>query len=107
MFSDAAVSAECQCSNSGLKDAKAGAHNKLELAIRCKHSTWKCRMKQLLTWIARTAADGSWKKVLEYRQGGSFGELALLHGEPRLASVRASLPTTVRLRLCQSSVQLV
>jgi len=28
-------------------------------------------------------------KVFEYSTGGSFGELALLHGEPRAASVRA------------------
>jgi hypothetical protein len=29
-------------------------------------------------------------KVLEYSPGGAFGELALLHGEPRLATVRAT-----------------
>jgi CRP-like cAMP-binding protein len=27
-------------------------------------------------------------KVFEYSAGGAFGELALLHGEPRLATVR-------------------
>jgi CRP-like cAMP-binding protein len=31
-------------------------------------------------------------KVLEYGPGGAFGELALLHGEPRLATVRAVGP---------------
>eukprot|EP00293_Proteomonas_sulcata_P015907 CAMPEP_0184299580 /NCGR_PEP_ID=MMETSP1049-20130417/10163_1 /TAXON_ID=77928 /ORGANISM="Proteomonas sulcata, Strain CCMP704" /LENGTH=388 /DNA_ID=CAMNT_0026610057 /DNA_START=355 /DNA_END=1521 /DNA_ORIENTATION=- len=30
------------------------------------------------------------KKVFEYDSGGAFGELALLHGEPRLATVRAT-----------------
>ena len=29
-------------------------------------------------------------KVFEYNPGGAFGELALLHGEPRLATVRAT-----------------
>ena len=29
-------------------------------------------------------------RVFEYNQGGAFGELALLHGEPRLATVRAT-----------------
>mmetsp|Transcript_130652 Transcript_130652/g.194646 ORF Transcript_130652/g.194646 Transcript_130652/m.194646 type:complete len:386 (+) Transcript_130652:143-1300(+) len=33
--------------------------------------------------------DGAEKKVFAYDAGGSFGELALLHGEPRLATVRA------------------
>mmetsp|Transcript_25297 Transcript_25297/g.51488 ORF Transcript_25297/g.51488 Transcript_25297/m.51488 type:complete len:384 (+) Transcript_25297:144-1295(+) len=33
--------------------------------------------------------DGEEKKVFAYSSGGSFGELALLHGEPRLATVRA------------------
>ena len=28
--------------------------------------------------------------MFEYNQGGAFGELALLHGEPRLATVRAT-----------------
>mmetsp|Transcript_57329 Transcript_57329/g.150972 ORF Transcript_57329/g.150972 Transcript_57329/m.150972 type:complete len:390 (+) Transcript_57329:80-1249(+) len=31
-------------------------------------------------------------KVFEYGPGGAFGELALLHGEPRLATVRATEP---------------
>jgi len=39
--------------------------------------------------------DGSELKVLEYKPGGSFGELALLHGEPRLATVRATEAVTV------------
>jgi len=32
---------------------------------------------------------GAEAKVFEYSSGGSFGELALLHGEPRAATVRA------------------
>mmetsp|Transcript_18646 Transcript_18646/g.36269 ORF Transcript_18646/g.36269 Transcript_18646/m.36269 type:complete len:398 (+) Transcript_18646:55-1248(+) len=32
---------------------------------------------------------GAEAKVFEYTSGGSFGELALLHGEPRAATVRA------------------
>mmetsp|Transcript_10775 Transcript_10775/g.25817 ORF Transcript_10775/g.25817 Transcript_10775/m.25817 type:complete len:517 (-) Transcript_10775:270-1820(-) len=40
-------------------------------------------------------ADGSELKVLEYKPGGSFGELALLHGEPRLATVRATADCVV------------
>ena len=28
--------------------------------------------------------------MFEYNSGGAFGELALLHGEPRLATVRAT-----------------
>ncbi len=30
-------------------------------------------------------------KVFEYNSGGAFGELALLHGEPRLATVRCTV----------------
>jgi CRP-like cAMP-binding protein len=37
----------------------------------------------------RPEGGGEPVKVFEYSTGGSFGELALLHGEPRAASVRA------------------
>jgi hypothetical protein len=43
-------------------------------------------------------------KVFEYNAGGAFGELALLHGEPRLATVRCTvspkLQVICRLILC-------
>ena len=35
------------------------------------------------------------KKVFEYERGGSFGELALLYGAPRAASIRASSDAVV------------
>jgi CRP-like cAMP-binding protein len=34
--------------------------------------------------------SGVEEKVFEYSTGGAFGELALIHGEPRLATVRAT-----------------
>mmetsp|Transcript_42239 Transcript_42239/g.99136 ORF Transcript_42239/g.99136 Transcript_42239/m.99136 type:complete len:390 (+) Transcript_42239:117-1286(+) len=40
-------------------------------------------------WL-RKPKDAPEAKVFEYNAGGAFGELALLHGEPRLASVRAT-----------------
>jgi len=40
-------------------------------------------------WICKPK-DAPEAKVFEYNAGGAFGELALLHGEPRLASVRAT-----------------
>eukprot|EP00292_Cryptomonas_paramecium_P034471 CAMPEP_0113693354 /NCGR_PEP_ID=MMETSP0038_2-20120614/19614_1 /TAXON_ID=2898 /ORGANISM="Cryptomonas paramecium" /LENGTH=458 /DNA_ID=CAMNT_0000615409 /DNA_START=21 /DNA_END=1394 /DNA_ORIENTATION=- /assembly_acc=CAM_ASM_000170 len=37
-------------------------------------------------------SDGTEKKVFEYKAGGSFGELALMHGGARLATVRTLEP---------------
>ena len=42
---------------------------------------------------AAAAAHAPEFKVFEYSAGGAFGELALLHGEPRLATVRATEPS--------------
>ena len=37
-------------------------------------------------------------KVFEYSSGGAFGELALLHGEPRLATVRCTVGSLGKLQ---------
>ena len=49
----------------------------------------KCSEKSLLL-LKCSIPGGPETKVFEYSSGGAFGELALLHGERRHASVRAT-----------------
>ena len=51
---------------------------------RERERDWRC--------VGGLGAGSEENKVLEYGPGGAFGELALLHGEPRLATVRAVGP---------------
>jgi hypothetical protein len=49
-----------------------------------------------MTMMMMVAADPE-IKVFEYNAGGAFGELALLHGEPRLATVRCTVPAHLQI----------